>query len=100
KPFITARTALADLDALEPSSKQFVREANRLLTELDDTVARIRADFGVTTPQGIPTSPVVKVANVGLQLAAHPSLPDLGLKVPMPSWFGRWRDGRRWRSAF
>lgn len=100
QPLVRARAALADLDALEPSSKEFVREANRLLRELDSTAARIRAEFAVSTPQGVPLSPIVKVANVGLLLTTQLPIPDLGLKVPMPSWFGRWRDGRHLRSVF
>jgi len=102
KSFIQARAILADLDSLESASKHFVRNTNKLLRDLDSTAARLRAEYGVETKQGVPLSPVIKVANIAIAASGkNPArIPDLGLKIPMPAWFGRWQDGRGLRSVF
>jgi hypothetical protein len=101
-PLTQARTALANLDSLNPTSREFVREANRLIRDLDATASRLRSEFGVSTRQGVALSPVIKVANIALAASGKipVQIPDLGLKVPMPTWFGRRLDSHRLQAVF
>jgi hypothetical protein len=101
-PVVEARRYLIELEELVENGERrsFVQEANRLRQAINKTAERLRAEYGVETPQGVPLAALTSVLNVPLRLKAGFSLPDFGLKIPLPAGILRLADRHGFKATF
>jgi hypothetical protein len=86
KPLSGARQRLVDLEqaSREPSGKNFVRDANRLVREVKEAGQTLRKLYGVETKNGVSLSPLIFIYNVAGTPLGLPPLPSFPLKITLP----------------
>lgn len=77
-----------------------IAEANKavlkVVNDIKKVSQRIRAKYGIETPQGVPVTRLVQIYNSVAALKGFPSLPDFDLKIKVPDFL----QGIREKSGF
>jgi hypothetical protein len=101
-PFVEARQQLNELEEIvaDHNLGSFVREVNRIQQSVKKTSERLLSEYAVTTPQGVPVSPVISVLNVPLKAKTGLSIPNFGWKLPLPTGLTRFADAFGFKAVF
>jgi hypothetical protein len=101
-PFVEARKQLNGLEEIvaDHNLGSFVREVNRIQQSVKRTSERLLSEYAVTTPQGVPVSPVLSILNVPLKAKTGLSIPDFGWKLPLPTGLTRLADAYGFKAVF
>lgn len=80
KVFLDARRQLIELEDLLQKGDEvsFLREANSLIGQVQNTMQKICADFKIETPQGNPITSLISLWNVSTVASGLPSVPING----------------------
>jgi hypothetical protein len=83
KAFVQARQQLIELEDMlsEGDHASFVKEANKLIRDVQKQMGAICAKFGVDTPQGIHLSPLISVWNFSTLATGLPQVPELNVDI-------------------
>jgi hypothetical protein len=81
-----ARKQLIDLEDIQAlrDHKTFVREANKLVRSVLEHSKLLKTKYGIDCGQGIPTAPLVTVANSVLKAIGSVEMPRIDVKLPIP----------------
>jgi len=84
--FSRARKQLVDLEDVQTTrdQKSFVREANKLVKAVRDHAKLLKTKYGIDCGQGIPTAPLIAIANTALKATNLVQMPRVDLKLPIP----------------
>lgn len=80
--FVSARAKMEEIECLlEDNSKKGVKDANKLLFEVNKTLTDLGAKYYVGTAQGVPLSPIIQTYNLALGLSGGilPKLPEVDI---------------------
>lgn len=80
--FVEARRQLEEIDELmQNNSAKGLREANRILSRVNKTMEEVGQKYNVSTPQGVPLSPIIEAFNIGAALTGNsfPTIQELDI---------------------
>lgn len=100
--FVEARGQLREVRRLfdEVGLAQANKEVMKIMQDIQKSSTHIRVKYGIKTRQGIPTTKLVQVYNSCAALASLPPVPDLGLNIKLPEFFGDLHQPKGFRAAY
>ncbi|UQZ91956.1 hypothetical protein [Bacillus safensis] len=82
KIFQQARSTLKELDnANQMNHGKFVKEANKIIKDVSNQMDRIKVNYGVETPQGVPITPIIGLYNASTLVTSMPKIPSARMKI-------------------
>ena len=84
KEFVNLRAKFREIEDLSADQEypDFLKSANKIKQDIDKEANKLLEKYGVKTKQGLSVAPVI---NVFLAAKGIPKIPDLGIKVPLPT---------------
>jgi hypothetical protein len=81
--FVQARNQLEELENLinEGDNQKFLKQANKLIAEIQQQMQRIMINYRVATPQGVPIAPLIAGWNLSTAATGLPPLPKFNANV-------------------